>query len=124
MIKTINLFAVPVGFGMIDEDINDLLIEDITNSNFKTRFGTGVNLSQTEFSIESKLESIKALKKLIDQELTSYMSMCGVRCPVNTTRYWANINTSPAAYNMPHVHSFTRGSFSCVYLPSILYFEL
>lgn len=117
MIKTINLFPVPVGFGIIQEDINEFLLKEITDTDFKSRYGTGVNLIQTEFGIETKLESVKTLKSILDKELASYMTMCGVQCSTNTTRYWANIDNSPSGYNMPHVHSFARGTFSCVYFP-------
>jgi len=118
MICTVPAFSVPLGVGSIEDgDLNAQLIQDLSVRDFEGRYGTGINVTQTEFGLESQFSSFKTLKDRLDKELKTYMSWCGVNMGFTTTRYWGNINRLPYAYHMPHVHSFSRGLFSGVYFP-------
>lgn len=118
-------FSIPISYTSLGDpsrELNKLLVADAL---YETELNhasarSGVNVIQTMFGMETKYTSFEQLTHLIKQFVEPYLKWVGVTSTfVEIHDLWANVNTSPYAYHMPHSHS-TRNNdiFTGVYFPT------
>lgn len=119
----ISAFPIPIKVDKLEPSVNnESLLMDINHllKNSESCKRSGVNIYQSDFGLEKKYESFFNLKKQLSIPTKEYTKWSGVISEVDCFDFWVNVNSTPWAYHMPHVHSFTKGLFSGVYFPKTL----
>lgn len=123
MIKNdISAFSIPIRYGMLDsDDLNEKLLKDVffelNNNGNEKRSGVGVH--QTKSGLEKNYESFYVLSNKIKHFLLDFIKHVKVYDDFIIRDLWANVNTDPFAFHMPHSHGINNSCiFTGVYFPT------
>lgn len=124
----LDLFAVPLCIMTLGEEsreMNKELIEDIYKEESSTegKKRSGFHVWQSDVDLEQKYDSFKKFSSLIFEASKPILSRAGFSN--NFDQYlnpqpnmWANVNRSPDAFHVPHMHSNGTTLFTGVYFPT------
>ena len=125
---TLEAFAVPItimNLGESSREMNKQLVKDLhedMETNNKAPIRTGVHVWQSNFNLESRFESVKALQDTFFDLAEPTLRKAGftgdLREYLVCEDFWGNINESPFAFHTPHFHGCGYTVFSGVYYPS------
>lgn len=117
-------FAIPICYGSFGEDsrnLNKQIVEDIDHyiNNYDFEKRSGVDVKQSFLGLENIYNSFDILGNLISKYVEKYVEWSGVNTEnIIVNNFWANVNTDPYAFHMPHSHDIRKATFSGVYFPS------
>jgi len=122
--RHIQAFPIPIIIGTLGEksrSLNEQLISNIVEeqNNNTGENRTGVGVFQTRTHLEKSYEGFSALSEVLSIYARDSIGNTGTpSSSAKVESMWANVNSSPNAFHMPHSHSLKGDMWNGVYFPT------